>query len=51
MNAIDRYIKDRNDYFAAHPKKAGQKIWGKERVPSLFAEDHNCKDPLYQFPY
>lgn len=51
MDAIDRYIKDRNEFFSTHPKKAGQKIWGKERVPSLFAEDHNCKDPLYQFPY
>jgi hypothetical protein len=49
--AIDRYIKERNEYFCTHPKKAGQKIWGKERVPSLFAEDQNCKDPLYQFPY
>ena len=51
MDAIDRYIKDRNDYFAAHPKKGGQKIWGKERVPSLFAEEQNCKDPLYQYPF
>jgi hypothetical protein len=51
MDAIDLYIRERNEYFSAHPKKAGQKIWGKERVPSLFAEDQNCKDPLYQFPY
>ncbi len=51
MDAIDRYYKNRNDYFAGHPKKAGKKIWGMERVPSLFAEDQNCKDPLYQFPY
>jgi len=49
MDAIDRYIKDRNDYFAAHPKRAGQKIWGKERVPSLFSEGQNCKDPNYQY--
>jgi hypothetical protein len=51
VDAIDWYIRERNEYFSAHPKKAGQKIWGKERVPSLFAEDQNCKDPLYQFPY
>jgi len=48
--AIDRYFCERNEYFATHPKKAGQKIWGKERVPSMFAEGQNCKDPLYQFP-
>jgi len=50
MEAIDRYFSQRNEYFATHPKKAGQKIWGKERVPSLFAEGQNCKDPLYQYP-
>ncbi len=49
--AIDRHFKERNEYFSTHPKRAGQKIWGMERVPSLFAEDHNCKDPLYQFPF
>jgi hypothetical protein len=49
--AIDRHFKERNDYFSTHPKRAGQNIWGKERVPSLFAEGQNCKDPLYQFPY
>jgi len=48
--AIDRYFSQRNEYFATHLKKAGQKIWGKERVPSLFAEGQNCKDPLYQYP-
>ncbi|WP_263352736.1 transposase [Acidicapsa acidisoli] len=50
MEAIDRYFGRRNEYFATHPKKAGQEIWGKERVPSQFAEGQNCKDPLYQFP-
>jgi len=50
MEAIDRYFSQRNEYFATHPKKAGQKIWGKERVPSQFAEGQNCKDPLYQYP-
>ena len=36
MEAIDRYFNERNEYFSTHPKEAGQKIWGKERVPSLF---------------
>lgn len=49
--AIDRYVKTRNEHFLSHPKKAGQKIWGKERVPSLFAEGQNCKDPNYQYPF
>jgi transposase len=51
IEAIDRYFEQRNEYFATHPKKAGNKIWGKERVPSQFAEDQNCKDPAYQFPH
>lgn len=49
--AIDRHFEQRNAYFLEHPKRAGQKIWGKERVPSVFAEAHNCKDPMYQFPF
>ena len=48
-DAIDRYFADRNSHFAEHPKRAGQKIWGKERVPSVFAEGQNCKDPMYQY--
>jgi hypothetical protein len=47
--AIDRYFIDRNEYFSKHPQKAGKKIWGKERVPSLFDEGQNCKDPMYQY--
>jgi hypothetical protein len=49
--AIDRYFSQRNEHFSKYPQKAGQKIWGKERVPSLFSEGQNCKDPLYQFPF
>jgi hypothetical protein len=48
--AIDRYIEERNAYFRKHPQRAGKKIWGHERVPSIFAEQHNCKDPMYMFP-
>jgi transposase len=49
--AIDRYFEQRNADFLEHPKRAGQKIWGQERVPSVFAEEHNCKDPIYQYPF
>jgi transposase len=31
--AIDRYLTDRNEHFRLHPRKAGNRIWGKERVP------------------
>jgi hypothetical protein len=45
--AIDRYFRERNDYFTRHPKRAGRKIWGKERVPCRFSESNNCKDPRW----
>lgn len=45
--AIDRYIKERNEFFRANPRKAGNKIWGKEQVPSYFSVSHNCKDPRF----
>ena len=45
--AIDVYFSERNAHFAKHPKRAGQKIWRMERVPSEFREGQNCKDPLY----
>lgn len=48
--AIDRYIDERNEHFRKRPQRAGKKIWGQERVPSFFAEEHNCKDPMYMFP-
>jgi hypothetical protein len=43
--AIDRYFRDRNQYFAEHPKRAGNKIWGDERTPAVFSESQNCKTP------
>lgn len=46
--AIDRYFFERNNFFQAHPKRAGNKIWGKERVPPVFSPSNNCKDPIYQ---
>jgi transposase len=45
--AIDQYFYDRNNCFRLHPKIAGKKIWGKERVNVVFSESHNCKDPKY----
>lgn len=46
--AIDRYFTERNEHFKRHPKRAGNKIWGKERVKPIFSESNNCKDPMYR---
>ena len=46
--AIDRHFADRNAQFARHPKRAGNKIWGKEREVAAFSEANNCKDPRYR---
>jgi len=46
--AIDRYFSERNANFQKHPKRAGRKIWRKEREPSAFSAANNCKDPRYQ---
>jgi transposase len=43
--AIDRYVAERNSYFRANPRRAGNKIWGREQVPSWFSVSHNCKRP------
>ena len=46
-SAIERHFAERNEHFRRHPRRAGKRIWGKERVPSEFAEHNNCKDPEY----
>jgi len=46
--AIDWHFRNRNEHFREHPKRAGRKIWGAERVQSEFQESNNCKDPLYR---
>ncbi len=46
--AIDRHFDERNRHFREHPRRAGNKIWGKERVPPEFSEGNNCKDPRYR---
>jgi len=46
--AIDKYFESRNSHFLHNPKRAGKKIWGKERVISRFDDANNCKDPRYR---
>ena len=47
MIAVDRYFSERNQYFAENPKRAGNKIWGKETTKAEFSESNNCKDSRY----
>ena len=47
--AVTLYFKTRNEHFINHPRKAGNKIWGKELVVSEFNDTHNCKDPKWHF--
>ena len=46
--AIDQNFADRNADFLQHPRRAGRKIWGKEREEAAFSEANNCKDPRYR---
>jgi len=46
--AIDRYFMERNEYFHNHPKRAGNKIWGREIVAPAFKEGQNCKNPKWR---
>jgi transposase len=46
--AIDEYFAGRNAHFRDHPRRAGKKLWGKEREPAVFSEGNNCKDPRYR---
>jgi transposase len=45
--AIDRYFGERNAHFKINPRRAGGKVWGKERGPAAFSEFNNCKDPRF----
>ena len=49
QEAIRRYIEARNSAFKKTPQKAGNAIWGKERVASKFSEAGTCKDPWYSY--
>ena len=46
-SSIDRYFLERNQFFLENPKRAGNKIWGKEITKVEFNESNNCKDPRY----
>jgi hypothetical protein len=46
--AIDRYFQERNAHFQRSPRRAGSKIWGKERELPAFSDANNCKDPRYR---
>ena len=43
--AIDRYFEDRNAHFTLHPKRAGKKIWGKEREVAEFSHGEQLQGP------
>ncbi len=47
-DAIDRYFKERNRHYVENPKRAGNKIWGRERTEAAFDSANNCKDPSYR---
>ncbi len=47
-SAIDLYFKERNDHFKKNPKRAGNKIWGKELAAPVFDETKNFKDPRWR---
>jgi transposase len=42
--AVDRYFQKRNQYYRDNPKRAGQKIWGKEKVRPVFNKANICKN-------
>lgn len=46
--AINRYFSERNRKFKKNPKRAGNRIWGKELVNPQFSESNNCKDPNFR---
>jgi transposase len=46
--AINMYFAERNQAFLRHPRRAGNKIWGKEQVEAVFREENNCKDPRWR---
>jgi DDE superfamily endonuclease len=46
--AINRHFAARNRFFRENPRRAGNKIWGKELVEARFSDSNNCKDPRYR---
>lgn len=47
-DAVNTYIADRNEFYKQSPKRAGNKIWGKEIVLPDFNPSNNCKDPNWR---
>jgi hypothetical protein len=45
--AMDAYFSNRNEFYRLHPKRAGRKLWGRERSEAEFREEYNCKEPKY----
>jgi len=43
MDAIDRYFNVRNRHYKENPKRAGNKIWGKEKVKPVFDKANICR--------
>lgn len=41
--AINLHFETRNRHFLENPKRAGNKIWGKETVVPKFKETHHCR--------
>lgn len=46
--AINRYFEDRNQYYQENPKRAGNKIWGKELAMPVFDEAALFKDARWR---
>jgi len=42
--AIDNYFTKRNLHYQQNPKKAGNKIWGKEKVKPVFDKANICRN-------
>jgi transposase len=47
-SAINKYFEERNTHFRQSPRRAGNKIWRKEREIPAFSNANNCKDPRYR---
>jgi transposase len=47
-SSINMYFADRNRDFLERPRRAGNKIWGKEQVEPVFKEENNCKNPRWR---
>ena len=47
-HAIDCYFVERNRHYDENPRRAGNKIWGRERTVAAFDPANNCKDLTYR---